>query len=563
MAADSGPIKLPSVKSDLRSRCGTLMEAPDEALAEEIHMKVPRINPVLAAKRRLRMQLREEVRAARKARKKERLRAKRRPGANVDLEEFLVRTKQRLEERFTQAEAHAVKTAAKVVELQTFELRAQERVASHARAAKAAAEAQKAANVARAAALAASADLEQFRRKTQRRMMQSLWSKLPQVQAAQALDADFKVPCTAGFARRRIGIVGAGPTGLWAAVLLAQKYSQLDHSSGVRRPDAPEILILEGRAEEAHCSRRDILIGLSSSTQKLLNRRTRSAAFCSGMAVAEIEKELLRRWQLLCPPGCRIEFAHPINSPGQFVEAEGLDVVLWTAGRRSLDDHFRKALGCEMRVGGSEQVLVFELTELLCKSVTSDLSTIAQNTSGYHSLRIILRPGLGGACAAWLWLFGLPQEVSAAAARAGAVPYPTLSEALDAAFIPDPPTCTARIRLAVEALNERLQPTSCTARWVHAAFWSSDCSVCDLASLGTGSISCPFLVLGDAACGKPFYMSTTLNKHLWDIAALVDDVEWTPDGKPMTCARFQQHEKRYQAELHRVAEFHRSPLEVS
>ena len=89
--------------------------------------------------------------------------------------------------------------------------------------------------------------------------------------------------------RRRIAIVGAGPVGLWAANLI-----MLRHARRVRRPvagsgataaraapvfirskDAPEIVIFEQRAEQDHCSRRNVRITLDAHTVACLNQHGR------------------------------------------------------------------------------------------------------------------------------------------------------------------------------------------------------------------------------------------------------------------------------------------------
>merc|ERR1712039_356605 len=107
------------------------------------------------------------------------------------------------------------------------------------------------------------------------------------------------------------------------------------------------------------------------------------------------------------------------------------------------------------------------------------------------------------------------------------------------------------IRSAVEILQQRVRPITCTAKWVDAAYWSSDRVVCELPGATDGR---PLILLGDAACGKPFYTGTTLNRHFADVAALVDEVDWKHDGNPLTCARFAHHEHRYQTELRRIEE---------
>ena len=67
----------------------------------------------------------------------------------------------------------------------------------------------------------------------------------------------------------------------------------------------------------------------------------------------------------------------------------------------------------------------------------------------------------------------------------------------------------------------------------------------------------PFILLGDALGGKPFYTGSTLNRHLWDVATLIEEVEFAYDGGPLEVARFAMYERRYQECLRRIPEFQR------
>jgi len=347
--------------------------------------------------------------------------------------------------------------------------------------------------------------------------------------------------------------------GLFAAVLLSEKHRSMEVIVGgcqrlVHRPDAPEVVILEGRPQEGHCARTDIRIALSTSTQNLLKSRTKSNRFHSGMPVAEIEETLLQRWRKLVPNGT-LRFGEPCRDPAALA-AEGYDCVLWAGGRRSLDDATRRDLGCEVRLSETERVIVFQLAEIGAgpdlRSPALDFSTAVQQASKKPSLRVVLRPGVDGVCAGWLWLFGIPGDAVASRGGGKVGPSASFPEALAGALDESSPSAPA-LMLAAEALQQRLRPLECTARWVEAGFWSSDRTVCELG----GEERVPVVVMGDAACGRPFYTGTTLNYHLKEVAAMVDEVSWLHDDRPFGCARFQAHEKRYQAEIHRVAQFER------
>ncbi|CAJ1420940.1 unnamed protein product, partial [Effrenium voratum] len=253
---------------------------------------------------------------------------------------------------------------------------------------------------AKAAAAAAGADLDAFRQQCEARLAQRLLAGMPQVKTG-LVEAEGGT----GFFRRKICIVGAGPVGLWAAMLLAQKYRWTDPSGCARlRPDAPQLVLLEARSAESHCSRTDIRIALSSSTRAMLDQQTRSRSFSSGMPVAEIEEAFLRRWRKLAGSEAKILYDTSVQDLGAL---EDCDCVFWAAGRRSLEDASRKALGCEVKVGDSQKVIVFQISELgpdtnAWQLASLDLSGIAQQASrSLCNLRVMLRPGFEGACACW------------------------------------------------------------------------------------------------------------------------------------------------------------------
>lgn len=512
-------------------------------------------DPVAAALRRVRLRKSREAKAARKARKRERALARQRRGAGEDKEAFLERTMQRLRVRAAEAMAEAARAAVAssmaehpprgaVTDVQAFLKRTRGRLADRGSMADAADAAAQLAQAAEAAAAAAGAKLEEFRRQTEARLQHSALAAFPQVHLGD---------------RRRIAIVGGGPVGLWAAVLIAQKYRCMEvcHSLA-RRPDAPEVIVYEGRPEERHQARKDIRIALSPATINLLNSRTRgkSKRFYTGMPVADIEGALLHRLEKIAPKGGPF-FEHPIEDPAGFAATEGFDCVLWAGGRRSLSDDLRCALGCELQQSDVERVLVFQFSDLeVGGDVNSDLATAAQQAARWPSFRVLLRPGVEGVCAGWLWLFGLPGDALRKPPPQDAGPGSSFREALVQVLDTSSPGASA-VLAAADTFQQRIRPRGCTARWVDAAFWSSSRTVCDLGDLDSRAEGCPIVVLGDAACGKPFYTGTTLNGHLRDVAAMVDEIDWTHDGGPFGCSRFWGHEKRYQAEIARCAQYER------
>ncbi|CAE7266428.1 unnamed protein product [Symbiodinium pilosum] len=405
--------------------------------------------------------------------------------------------------------------------------------------------------------MAANVDLEAFRKECQARIAQRLLAKMPQVRGG-VVDKDNVDDLTwAGITRRRVAIVGAGPVGLWAAMLLAQKYRWTDGKGCARlRPDAPEVTVFEARSMENHCTRTDIRIALSSSTRSMLDQQTKSRSFTSGMPVAEIEDTFLRRWKKVAGHEAKIGYGTQISDPAELAQSGQFDCILWSAGRRSLNDALRRDLGCEVRIGDSQRVVVFQVQELQGPDAwqlgSLDLSGAAQQAGRFPGLRVMLRPGFEGACACWLWVFGLSNEVLESFVLKGTsiAPRDSLAEAFEDLV----GTTAQALRPALDALQLRIKPMAVTCRFVEASYWSADHAVCQLSVCDQ---LVPFILLGDALGGKPFYTGSTLNRHLWDVATLIEEVEFAYDGGPLEAGRFAMYERRYQECLRRIPEFQR------
>ena len=284
----------------------------------------------------------------------------------------------------------------------------------------------------------------------------------------------------------------------------------------------------------------------------LLNKHTKSKRFESGMALADIESILLEQWRRLGGSNS-IRFGSQ-TSPEDIAAEADWDLILWAGGRRSLDDATRTSMACDMRLGENEEVLVFEMRNFtrgkqgaspvkiqeLEQLAAVDLTFCARNaaavaggeqSAGTLSYRIVLRVAQDAATnppqpLCWLWFMGLPEELKAAKEKLGRgkpKPCDSVVSALEAelsrlgfsqeGWIP-------QILAAASSLQEKLlSPAEATVRWVDASFWSSDRVVC-ASPPGPSGFSVPFLLLGDAAMGKPFYTGTNLNVHFTEVKAL-------------------------------------------
>jgi len=379
-------------------------------------------------------------------------------------------------------------------------------------------------------------------------------------------------------------------------------------SGFIRSKDAPEIVIFEQRAEEDHCSRRNVRITLDAHTVALLNKHTKSKRFESGMALAEIESILLDQWRRMGGSNS-IRFGSK-RSPEEIAAEADWDLILWAGGRRSLEDATRAEMSCDLHVGESEEVLVFEMRNFTRgKSAASvkiqeleqlaavDLTFCARSAAAACgeqcspsslSYRIVLRVAQDAATTppkplCWLWFMGLPEELKTAKEKLGrgkpAKPCDSILAALEnefsrLGFSSDGPGWIPQMLAATASLQEKLlNPAETTVRWVDASFWSSTHAVCAAPAPGPAGKRAPFLILGDAAMGKPFYTGTNLNVHFTEVKALsrLPVIRWGSGTQmPSRCssqflltsdeaalAAYQPYEDRFQEVLTRTPGFRR------
>lgn len=412
--------------------------------------------------------------------------------------------------------------------------------------------------------------------------------------------------------RRRIAVVGAGPVGLWAATLLLKQHVRRGRRAAASGTDrglgVPEIVIFEQRAPDQH-GLRNRRIFLDEQAVALLQKHARRASWTSSAVLSEIEAVLLAQWKRLAGKDS-IRFGSEIARPADAFNHGDWDMVLWAGGRRSLSDSDRSALGCEVRVGETEDVLVFEMRGFSHVHGNRDNAATLKDIEQLAAAdlmpsgeqlgfsRVVFRCAPDSKKAnskappvAWVWLLGVAPELLAA--RAALDPsarrqqddqkLSSLSEALEMQLTQlglihcsststgegstsesdaQVPGWIQRMRIAMVTLQERLCcPKEVSMRWVDASYWSSDRVVCPLPCPFGGSR--PLVLVGDAAMGKPFHLGTTLDIHLAEVKALSKhpllawgsgDLELTSEG---IISVFRSVEDRYRDLITRTPAFHR------
>ena len=420
-----------------------------------------------------------------------------------------------------------------------------------------------------------------------------------------------------GRSAARIAIVGAGPAGLWLAVLLARKHATLTIGANgapriVRNAAAPTIDVFERRhraPRDAHeggggvgCGddggggggggiggigggggggggaraphgARSITLAIAHGTQDLLNRHlvgegTLHAhhAFSPTCQIAEIERLLVCEFERYCAAGFgQLHFGADVVDPDVLhreAQLRGVreptapyDLVFVASGRRGTPDEWRVPRGLDAIVDGTAAAVIVQYWGARRGSERSIDALIGSVSRALAPARVFLRPG-AVAGSGWAWLVGLPEALTEAARRGQALAKEgrrggegesaeSLAVALEAILAlaradpnADPnagadtgagaarsgaaesacawprmtPSALPGEAAALEGLrtlDASLRVSSARAGVTEASFWRSS-SVLYAADGASG----PTVLVGDAACGRPFWLGSTLNGHV-------------------------------------------------
>ena len=430
--------------------------------------------------------------------------------------------------------------------------------------------------------------------------------------------ADLEAEQSCGRPAARIAIVGAGPAGLWLAVLIARKHSTLVYGANgpriVRNSNAPTIDIFEARrpfggdgdgGAKAH-GERQVVLAITQATEGLLNRNLVgvSAAHCGTHAFAptsrigELERLLAAEFERYAAAGFgKLQYGTPLDNPDELHEASrgAYDVVCVGSGRRGAPDAWRAERGMESIVEGTSMALILEFSGA---RTSSDHRLEAGVSRAISPAQVFLRPGEKEGCG-WAWLVGLPAPLMEAIRRGleragrGKQQHPSLSAALSATLalargsadggggggggvggggsissvggsgsigdsvgddhggshdhdgvgvgvgiggsddgaastsLPGEIAAIEGLRL----LDNSLRADSAAAGCAEGSYWRST-SVIHAPAGARG----PTLLIGDASCGRPFWLGSTLNGHISDLVTLANAPcwsawDWQADGE--------------------------------
>ena len=354
---------------------------------------------------------------------------------------------------------------------------------------------------------------------------------------------------------------------------------------------------------------RKVVLAISSATQDLLNRNLTSSTkvasdhrFAPACSINLIESVLQTEFQRYVDAGFgTVTFGEAIADPDSLF-AEGYDVVIVASGRHALGPEWRVPRGLPMAVTGAEHAVIFRFAGgLEAGKATSAaelvLAKVCGNTKLHgKSARGFLRPGAAPGTG-WIWLLGLPAAVLAAVATGAGDRLASFGAALAACGADTGDHMAAE---AAAGLDAALKPAEVSVQVTEASYWASadvacrsatDCDYADSADSdlraatataaadadaadalasrcqlfpmhddagvpdepAAGS-ACRLgwtVLVGDAACGRPFFLGSTLNGHLHDLVTLAQGTNWSA-WDPDVAEPFRKYRERIRLRTNRM-----------
>lgn len=343
-----------------------------------------------------------------------------------------------------------------------------------------------------------------------------------------------EVVAASGESPVRVAVIGAGPVGLFVAVLLAREHARLSRTSTEvrisRQALAPYIRVLEQRTASGGYGSRRVVLAMSDASQDLLNRHLLSGreetsrhAFAPACSINLVESLLREEFERYARAGFgELRLGESIDAPESLLEDH--DVVFVATGRSFPSDGWRESMGMQVITGRSDEALILKFQSAPGQGGSiADMQLSLARLEAKSQSSIFLRPGPTEE-SGWVWLLGLSTKVAANIKEAvsgaeAAQSFESFSNAW-ASLSGDARKSAkaAGLSSVFSELDRQLRPIRVSARLSAAAYWHSQ-DIVRRVQRPDGSVGWIVLV-GDAACGKPFYLGSTLNGHFHDTYAL-------------------------------------------
>jgi len=305
------------------------------------------------------------------------------------------------------------------------------------------------------------------------------------------------------------------------------------------------------------------VLAISTATQELLNRNLipvhsgadhAQHAFAPTCSITFLEQVLRENFERYVAAGFgRLSFGSHVPEPEELL-AEGYDVVVVASGRQALADDWRARHDMAFSVGDSHQALILKYTTPAGKGLHLRPHAESAIAHAAGSGRVYLRPG-AHEDQGYVWLVGVPMEMVTQfnvehGEMSGPTTFGSFGEALTALAAGDSTERPASssgggaggsdwLGAMMRLLDDKLHPVEVSARFTEASFWNSQKCTYRSSEPGAGWIA----LAGDAACGRPFFLGSTLNGHIHDVVPLAHGASWSnwdSEGVPL-----KKYEDRY------------------
>lgn len=329
--------------------------------------------------------------------------------------------------------------------------------------------------------------------------------------------------------KNQIAIIGAGPVGLWVALLLCRQFFPLNSSQSP--VGTVGISIYEKRPLAKHGSR-NILLCFSTQTETIINKALSSWKTLAP-SVRLCELETLLREELLKYSVVTFYWEQEVQlgESAGMVNGKHYDAVFVANGKRANE--------------GRQQVMHCTKATILSYTKGPKPKASVYTQSILRNENIIIREF--DKAHGWVWLLQYENKKIDPART-----YPSFKDILD----PD-----HHDYLLFKTLGETICPEgSVGVIKTETSYWGitkEHYIVNEVKNKDGSSIIC---YVGDSCCGKPFYLGTTLQFHIYDMVFLITGISWRHN---LEASHFRAYEQRMRGRIQSFMAKKRNDASVS
>lgn len=340
----------------------------------------------------------------------------------------------------------------------------------------------------------------------------------------------------AGGSRNSVAIIGAGPVGLWAALLLCRQFYPGQTTNIIGRPI--DIDIYEKRPKHKHGTR-NILLCFSTQTETVINKAL-SVFKPLAPSVRLCDLEILLRNELekfsfvtihwekdanlpesagnLTKDGCDVEYSDDLSIHGKHY-----DVCFVASGKRS----------------NADRQQIMHNTEATILAYTKGTPDKVKNHADVYTHSILRNANIiireFDKTNGWVWLLNYQNENIDPSQK-----YASFKE-----------ICAEhRDSILFESLDEAICVTGDIGVTKTAtSYWGITKNRAITFETAQETDSTYVCYIGDSCCGKPFYLGTTLQFHIYDMVFLITGIQWN-QKIPVSRPHFKAYGQRMRTRIH-------------